>query len=65
LLFSVADGALVVFGDAELEVLGSFTEIFVQFLDQLQLALDVGALAQKGLRLALIVPEIGRAGLLV
>jgi hypothetical protein len=42
--FGIADGALVIFGDAELEVLGSFGEILLQFLEVLELALDVGAL---------------------
>jgi hypothetical protein len=61
----VAHGALIVLGDAELEVLVGFADVFFELLDGLELALDVGALAQQCLRLSLIVPEIGRAGLLV
>jgi hypothetical protein len=61
----VANGALVVLAGGELEVFGDFVEIFLQLLNAVELAFDVRALPKEGLRLDLIVPEIGRAGLLV
>jgi hypothetical protein len=63
--FGVAHCRFVVFRGSELEVLGGFTEVALQFLRRFELALDVRALAQKSLRFALIVPEIGGASLLV
>jgi hypothetical protein len=65
LRLGVGDGRLIVFGDAELEILIGVGELFVELLERLELAFDVGALAEQRLRLALIVPEIGGAGLFV
>jgi hypothetical protein len=65
LRLGVVDRRLVVLGHAELEILGGVTDVLFQLLHGLELLLDVRAHTQEGLRFRLIVPESGRAGLLV
>lgn len=61
----VFDRRFVVLGDAELEVFGRFDDVFLELLNRLELAFNVGALAEERLRFGLVVPEVGRAGLFV
>ncbi len=65
LRLGVGDGRLIVLRDSELEVPVGVREVLVELLDHLELLLDIGALAKERLRLALVVPEVGRARLFV
>jgi hypothetical protein len=57
LLLAVRDHGVVVFGRAELEVLGRILDLAAELLRELELRFDVGALAQRGLCFGLVVPE--------
>jgi hypothetical protein len=61
----VGDDGLVVLGGAELEVLGEVAEILLDAPRELELGLDLRALAERALGLLVVVPEAGGEGELV
>jgi DNA-binding transcriptional LysR family regulator len=65
LRLGVRDRGLVVLRRAEIEVVRRVVQILAELLDRLEQLLDLGALAQKRLRLLGSVPEVGGPCLLV